>query len=61
MEVLRDIEIVISAEEALASKLALTVAPIAANIPAWIAPISVIADVIRNIRNNKLCLGGAIV
>ena len=61
MEILCDIEIIISPKEALASQLAFTVLVIPSDILARVASIGIIADVIRNIRYNKLCLGGDIV
>ena len=56
MEILCDIEIIISPKEALASQLTFTVLVIPSDIPARVASIGIIADVILNIRYNKLCL-----
>ena len=58
---LRDVKIVIGPKEALASQLTFTVLVIPSDIPARVASIGIIADVIRNIRYNKLGLGGDIV
>ena len=61
MEILRDVKIVISPEEALASQLTFPILVIPSDIPARVATIGIIADVIRNVRYNKLCLRGDIV
>ena len=61
MKIFSDIEIIVGPKEALASQLTFAVLVIPSDIPARVAPIGIIADVIRNIRYNKLCLGGDIV
>ena len=56
MEILRDVKIVISPKEALASQLTFPILVIPSDIPARVATIGIISDVILNIRYNKLCL-----